>query len=117
MVTSAAGPVLYYDRICPFHSALRITFSVYARSNGTAGRVQPAFYLLDSGSGNILSSLGTYAVLSDGVAQRISHTAFVYPASEVRTIRAQLLFDTNAQTIDFDDAQLELNVLSTQTVY
>lgn len=111
--TSAAGPVLYYDKVCPFESPLKITFSVYARSSGTAGHVQPAFYLLNAADSAVVSSLGTYVTLADGVAQRISHSALVVPTTEIRKIRAQLIFDTNSQTIDFDDAQLEIFLTAT----
>lgn len=105
--TSAAGPVVYYNKTCPFESPRKITFSVYARSNGTAGRVRLSIYLLNAAAGTITSTVGSYEALVDGVERRLSITGNLVPNAEVRTIRAHMSFDTNSQTIEFDDAQLE----------
>lgn len=105
--TSAAGPVVYYNKTCPFESPKKITFSIYARSNGTAGRVRLSIYLLNSAGSTITSTVGSYEALVDGVERRLSITGNLVPNAEVRTIRAHMSFDTNSQTIEFDDAQLE----------
>ena len=110
-VTSGANGVFYTTStgiICPFEGPAKITFSVYARSSGTAGNVQLQIELRTAAA-SIVTSSGSVEVLADGVERRLTHSGLLVPTTQVLYVRVYMYMATTGQTIDFDDAQVEFS--------